>query len=127
MPQLKARLRENDQLVGGTKGALIQRIKECVVFGCLPRCPKCGGEIPVVFLWSDCRGGAYSLDLILGIFTCTHTLIAGGKLKPHKVAGMFKCPGYMDDDQVGWLAISLPACESLPRAHAHLAHLSLKT
>ena len=41
--QLKSRLRANDQLVSGTKGDLVKRIKDCVANGGLPRCPQCNG------------------------------------------------------------------------------------
>lgn len=66
IPQLKDMLRHNDQvtstmrlplkvtdesyvhttpfqLVGGTKGDLISRIIDCKLWGCLPKCPSCGG------------------------------------------------------------------------------------
>jgi len=46
IPDLKQRLQANDQIVGGTKGDLIERIADCITNGALPRCPKCfGGRI----------------------------------------------------------------------------------
>jgi len=46
VPDLKKRLQANDQLVGGSKGELVERIADCIVNGYLPRCPKCfGGKI----------------------------------------------------------------------------------
>ena len=41
IPALKALLRSNDQLTGGTKGELVKRILDCVEHGNLPRCPQC--------------------------------------------------------------------------------------
>eukprot|EP00039_Didymoeca_costata_P003663 m.68978 g.68978 ORF g.68978 m.68978 type:complete len:366 (+) comp12016_c0_seq1:233-1330(+) len=43
IPELKEMLRNNSQLVGGTKKELISRIVYCIEYGCLPRCQKCGG------------------------------------------------------------------------------------
>jgi len=43
IPDLKARLRANDQIVAGNKGELIKRIIACITNGCLPRCPQCSG------------------------------------------------------------------------------------
>lgn len=40
---LKQRLRDNDQVMTGTKQELLDRIRNCVANGCLPRCPKCFG------------------------------------------------------------------------------------
>jgi len=46
IPDLKKRLQANDQVVGGTKGEVQERIADCIANGCLPRCPKCfGGKI----------------------------------------------------------------------------------
>ena len=41
IPELKALLRANDQLTGGTKGELVSRALDCVEHGNLPRCPQC--------------------------------------------------------------------------------------
>lgn len=43
LAELKELLRNNDQLVSGTKGELTKRILECTKRGCLPKCTKCGG------------------------------------------------------------------------------------
>eukprot|EP00039_Didymoeca_costata_P026807 m.16705 g.16705 ORF g.16705 m.16705 type:complete len:281 (+) comp5770_c0_seq1:103-945(+) len=43
LPDLKDMLRNNSQVVGGTKKELVARIIYCMEFGCLPRCHKCGG------------------------------------------------------------------------------------
>jgi len=40
---LKQRLRDNDQVITGPKQELLDRIRDCVANGCLPRCPKCFG------------------------------------------------------------------------------------
>jgi hypothetical protein len=40
---LKDRLKDNDQVTTGNKGEIISRITDCIVNGCLPRCPKCSG------------------------------------------------------------------------------------
>jgi len=47
IPDLKDRLKENDQVVGkANKNDLITRIAACIVEGCFPRCPKCfGGKL----------------------------------------------------------------------------------
>jgi len=46
VPDLKKRLQANDQIVGGSKGELAERIADCIVNGSLPRCPKCfGGKV----------------------------------------------------------------------------------
>jgi Histone H1-like nucleoprotein HC2/PADR1 (NUC008) domain len=39
--ELKAMLRANDQVTGGTRGELLDRILDCVEHGNLPRCPQC--------------------------------------------------------------------------------------
>jgi len=55
--QLKSRLKANDQIVGGTKGELISRIRDCVAHGCLPRCPSCaGGRMKKVGGMFKCNG-----------------------------------------------------------------------
>jgi hypothetical protein len=38
---LKTMLRANDQLTGGTRGELVERVVDRVVNGNLPRCPQC--------------------------------------------------------------------------------------
>lgn len=43
IPQLKACLRANDQLLSGTKGELVSRCEERFANGALGRCTDCGG------------------------------------------------------------------------------------
>eukprot|EP00457_Paulinella_chromatophora_P014793 gb/GEZN01015276.1/.p1 GENE.gb/GEZN01015276.1/~~gb/GEZN01015276.1/.p1 ORF type:complete len:165 (-),score=27.43 gb/GEZN01015276.1/:194-688(-) len=43
LPALKDKLRAHGQLVGGSKKELVARIVQCMEFGCLPKCPECGG------------------------------------------------------------------------------------
>jgi len=43
VPDLKERLKLNEQILSGNKKELIDRIAECAVNGGLPKCPKCGG------------------------------------------------------------------------------------
>jgi hypothetical protein len=75
IPQLKDRLRANDQVVGGTKAELAQRIKACLRYGCLPRCPQCfigklkwrarpGGSL-------YCPGGHDGDHLVFCRFSCS--------------------------------------------------------
>lgn len=45
IPQLKELLRHNCQLVGGTKGELVDRCVDRVTRGNMPRCPECGGGV----------------------------------------------------------------------------------
>jgi len=55
--QLKNRLKANDQIVGGTKGELISRIRDCIANGCLPRCPSCsGGRMKKIGGMFKCNG-----------------------------------------------------------------------
>lgn len=42
IPELKELLRNNDQLVGGTKKVLVDRILYSIEHGGTPRCPECG-------------------------------------------------------------------------------------
>jgi len=52
-PELKDALRANDQLLGGNKQELVNRVLECLEYGCLPRCPTCArGRLKV-------KGGGY--------------------------------------------------------------------
>lgn len=60
---LKALLKKNQQVQGGSKPEILARLYFCIEYGRLPRCTKC----------------------------------AGGKMKQE--GAMFKCPGYMDDDE----------------------------
>mmetsp|Transcript_10259 Transcript_10259/g.14072 ORF Transcript_10259/g.14072 Transcript_10259/m.14072 type:complete len:238 (-) Transcript_10259:332-1045(-) len=56
--ELKERLRDNDQVSTGTKGELQERIAECIVDGCFPRCPKCGlGKVKKDAKGYFCPGG----------------------------------------------------------------------
>eukprot|EP00742_Colponemidia_sp_Colp-10_P013792 GILJ01015609.1.p1 GENE.GILJ01015609.1~~GILJ01015609.1.p1 ORF type:complete len:1033 (+),score=99.80 GILJ01015609.1:1-3099(+) len=41
VPQLKAMLKLNDQVLGGTKDVLLDRVVDGMVNGALPRCPSC--------------------------------------------------------------------------------------
>eukprot|EP01112_Ceratiomyxa_fruticulosa_P018187 TRINITY_DN5776_c0_g2_i1.p1 TRINITY_DN5776_c0_g2~~TRINITY_DN5776_c0_g2_i1.p1 ORF type:complete len:241 (-),score=49.11 TRINITY_DN5776_c0_g2_i1:188-910(-) len=41
--QLKDRLRANDQLLSGSRPELVKRVSDCIIHGCLPRCPTCSG------------------------------------------------------------------------------------
>eukprot|EP00743_Colponemidia_sp_Colp-15_P009138 GILK01009970.1.p1 GENE.GILK01009970.1~~GILK01009970.1.p1 ORF type:complete len:1047 (+),score=116.75 GILK01009970.1:38-3142(+) len=41
IPQLKAMLKLNDQVLGGTKDVLLDRVVDGMVNGALPRCPSC--------------------------------------------------------------------------------------
>ncbi len=59
VPELKERLRANDQIVTGTKSELIDRVAEGITLGALPRCPRCGLGRMRVSRWGGfyCPGG----------------------------------------------------------------------
>lgn len=40
--KLKEMLKHNDMVTSGNKGDLLQRVADAMLFGALPRCPKCG-------------------------------------------------------------------------------------
>ncbi|CAK75488.1 unnamed protein product (macronuclear) [Paramecium tetraurelia] len=44
--QLKQMLKANDQKQTGNKGELIERIADCMIKGCLEKCPNCSGGRP---------------------------------------------------------------------------------
>jgi hypothetical protein len=44
--ELKEMLRKNDQIIGGNKTELINRIADAKVLGAIPRCPRCSGGRP---------------------------------------------------------------------------------
>ncbi|CAD8067118.1 unnamed protein product [Paramecium sonneborni] len=46
MGQLKQMLKANDQKQTGNKGELIERIADCMIKGCLEKCPNCSGGRP---------------------------------------------------------------------------------
>ena len=71
---LKEMLRKNAQKVSGTKYELINRIADCKMYGCMPRCTSCGGgHLRVIY--------------------------KNGKKYGHKGDGRFYCPGYYDGDE----------------------------
>merc|ERR1712059_146353 len=70
--QLKELLQKNDQTKTGNKSALVTRIARCKLYGCLPRCPECGG----------------------GRLKAAYVQEWG-----HEGNGTFSCPGYFDDDE----------------------------
>jgi len=43
VPDLKARLKLNQQLMSGSKKELYNRVVDCAVNGSFPKCPQCGG------------------------------------------------------------------------------------
>jgi len=43
LPDLKSRLKLNEQLVAGSKKELYDRVVDCAVNGGFPKCPECGG------------------------------------------------------------------------------------
>jgi len=43
VPDLKARLKLNQQLMSGSKNELYHRVADCAVNGSFPKCPQCGG------------------------------------------------------------------------------------
>ena len=59
VPELKERLRANDQIVTGTKSQLIDRVADGITNGALPRCPRCGLGRMRVSKWGGfyCPGG----------------------------------------------------------------------
>lgn len=68
--QLKDLLRKNDQKLGGSKAVIIDRVVDCKIYGCLPRCPECGGgKLKVIYASEWCHDGE----------------------------GEYYCPGYYDD------------------------------
>jgi len=55
--ELKSLLRANNQLLGGTKGELLRRVADGVIFGALPQCPVCKGHLhPEAFTHGDSPG-----------------------------------------------------------------------
>lgn len=70
--ELKELLRLNSQLRSGDKATLLERCVDAHLYGCLPRCPLCGGGTLKV---------AYS------------------QRYGHKGQGKFSCPGFYDDDE----------------------------
>jgi len=72
IPVLKECLRENQQLLGGNKGELVERCVDRKMYGNLPRCSKCGiGRLKVTYSERFGHGGQ----------------------------GRFRCPGGYDDDE----------------------------
>ena len=72
VPELKNCLRENQQLLSGAKGELVERCVDRKLYGNLPRCTRCGiGRLKVTYIKSIGHGGQ----------------------------GIFSCPGGYDDDQ----------------------------
>jgi len=63
-------LRHNVQQLSGTKDQLVGRCADLELYGCLPRCSECGG----------------------GRLKVTYTV------QEHGGQGLFKCPGFYDDD-----------------------------
>ena len=59
VPELKERLRANDQIVTGSKSELIDRVADGITNGALPRCPQCGLGRLRVSKWGGyyCPGG----------------------------------------------------------------------
>ena len=72
IPDLKSCLRENQQLLGGTKPELVDRCVDRKLYGNLPRCPECS----------------------IGRLKVSYKLAFG-----HEGKGTFTCPGGYDDDQ----------------------------
>jgi len=78
---LKDLLRKNEQKISGSKHELIERIADAKLFGCFPRCPKCGGgRLRVMYdhEWSHngegqyyCRGYYDDGDYVVCRHTCT--------------------------------------------------------
>jgi len=58
VPQLKDRLRAHGQLVSGKKDELVERVRDCVLNGCLPECPRCHCAVMKVIGpgWLRCFG-----------------------------------------------------------------------
>lgn len=72
IPALKSCLRENGQILGGSKGELVERCVDRKLYGNLPRCTKCGiGRLKVAYMVPIGHGGQ----------------------------GVFSCPGGYDDDE----------------------------
>jgi len=69
--QLKDMLRHNAMRLSGNKGDLIARIVDFKMYGCLPKCPSCGG----------------------GILQVKYPTRFG-----HGGQGSWSCPGYHDDE-----------------------------
>jgi len=71
LPKLKELCRLNDYKVTGTKKELVERVVDGMMYGAIPRCPKCNaGYLRVKF-----KGSKFGLD---------------GQ-------GQFSCPGHFDD------------------------------
>ena len=72
---LKGKLRKNSQKVSGTKRELIERIADCKLYGCMPKCSECGtGTLRVIY--------------------------ENNKKYGHTGHGRYYCPGFVDDDGV---------------------------
>jgi len=74
LDDLKALLRLNAQVVGGTKPELLKRIFDCVEYGCLPKCPTCGGgRMKSEGVLFRCPGFMEDTDFQHCGFTCDYT------------------------------------------------------
>jgi len=63
VPELKERLRANDQLLKGNRNDLAERIADCILNGGMPRCPKCfGGKLKIGSGGSYFCPGSYDDD-----------------------------------------------------------------
>jgi len=72
--ELKEKLRKNSQKLSGTKQELIERVADCINYGCMPKCTECGGgRLRVIY--------------------------ANGKNYGHNGKGRYYCPGYHDGDE----------------------------
>jgi hypothetical protein len=69
VPELKTFLKNNSQKSSGSKSELCERLADCFLNGCLPHCPK------VNLIINKCGGAVLTYN-----------------------DGLFKCPGYFDDD-----------------------------
>lgn len=50
---LSQMLRDNNQKVSGTKADLTARVADCILFGCIPECPKCGRSIGLKVTYTE--------------------------------------------------------------------------
>eukprot|EP00808_Paulinella_micropora_P002282 g32781.t1 len=86
VPDLKAKLKAHAQIVGGSKQELVDRIVSCMEFGCLPKCPECGGgrmkEAGDVF---KCPGYMEDDEFQHCGFTCDHTKLTFAEWDPNRV------------------------------------------
>ena len=71
--KLKELLRSNNQKVSGTKRELIERIADCKLYGCMPKCSECNTAILRVIYENNKKYG-------------------------HSGVGRYYCPGYYDDE-----------------------------